>query len=163
MGVKKIVIPLQEDSDSGEEINDSGTQSVDNFGINLDTFLKEARQTAKTKIVTNPVPKFQKTTMKRNLPPSLKKLNIRAAQRLSSAAKHTLMSSSISHLPQNDQREYKRLKELIAKKEKTKNIKEKDNQENGSLNKIGNASRQTTDSNSEKTRPENSGKTSEQV
>ena len=112
---KKIVIPLNEDSDSDEEKtkNPIPNPSVASFQLNLDSFLKEVRQ----KTV---VQKGQNVNMS-NIAKKNVSIQLKAkAQLLSTADKKKLVSSNISNLPLIKQLEYKKLKELIAKKEMLK-------------------------------------------
>ena len=128
---RKIIIPnIGDNSDSDEENEgvpgvqlskpDGGTSSMFG-GLNLEAFLKEARNTAapapsktNSNILVQPRQKLMMT-------PKLKA----QAQKLTLADKKKLISSKISHLSRSTQIEYQRLKEILAKKEREKVLSKK--------------------------------------
>jgi len=118
---KRVVVPLaEEDSDSDEtdEVAKQPTKSNSNmFGLDLEAFLKQARNSAKTAPVTKP--KYIKKKIV--LTPQLKA----KALQLTLSDKKKLISAQISHLSRSKQMEYQRLKEILSKKEKEKVLKEK--------------------------------------
>merc|ERR1719318_1381483 len=88
------------------------------FGLDLEAFLKQARNSAKTNIL----PAKPKVVKKKiALTPQLKA----KALELTLADKKKLISAQISHLSRSKQMEYKRLKEILAKRETEKVSKEK--------------------------------------
>jgi hypothetical protein len=101
------------------------------FSLNLENFLKGVRQETTKKRTTpppkparkNPPGKINKNVSNRVKPgaPQVKKLSSPSSKSsLSVAVKTDLMTSTVSHLPLAKQAEYKRLKELIANKERVK-------------------------------------------
>ena len=126
---KKIVIPLNYTSDSEQEEEqvhvapkppqqrfnkpDLVNPKTDSFQMNLDFFLREVRQKTSA-------PKDKSSTLsstaRKNVSMQLKA----KAQLLSKADKEKLARSSITNLPLVKQLEYKKLKELIARKEMMK-------------------------------------------
>jgi len=130
---KRVVVPLvEEDTDSEEEDEAVATEAVkattgNMFGLDLEAFLKQARNTAKPsitkarpnlpKLKTNlPTPKPRYVKKKIALTPQLKA----QALKLTLADKKRLISAQISHLSRSKQQEYQRLKEILAKREKEK-------------------------------------------
>ena len=128
--VKKLVIPLTGlDSDSEEERDAaksvSATRAVgtgEDFGLNLDSFLKQVRSAATATPSGAAARRRSKATQLRSqiqvkaVTPQMKA----RAKALTPADKRKLIYSNISHLPLQKQQEYIRLKQLIARKEKLK-------------------------------------------
>jgi len=114
---KRIIIPLNADSDSDEDtvksVPESQNVSSDMFGLDLEAFLKQARNSAKSTKNTSK-PKYVKKKIA--LTPQLKA----KALQLTLTDKKKLISAKISHLSRSKQQEYLRLKEILAKKEKVK-------------------------------------------
>jgi hypothetical protein len=111
---RKVVIPcIDANSDDSDDEDPSKAQhngsSSAMFGLNLEAFLKEARNTVPTS-TPNVQPK------KLLMTPQLKA----QALKLTLADKKRLISSKISHLSRSKQIEYQRLKEILAKKEAIK-------------------------------------------
>merc|ERR1712098_14721 len=119
---KRVVVPLAEE------------ESGNLFGLDLEAFLKQARNSAKSgpvippktkqasksnNVIPTPKPKYIKKKIA--LTPQLKA----KALQLTLADKKKLISAQISHLSRSKQMEYKRLKEILAKKEKEKVEKKK--------------------------------------
>jgi len=125
---KRVVVPLaEEDSESDEEeaIPGPAKDSSSNlFGLDLEAFLKQARNTSQTSV---PPPKPRYVKKKIALTPQLKA----KALKLTLADKKRLISSQISHLSRSKQFEYKRLKEILAKREKEKKLKVEKKQQLG--------------------------------
>ena len=131
---KQVVIStaVSDEEDLDQHISSAPQNPIissPDFSLNLENFLKGVRQeTAKKR--TTPPPK----PVRKNPPgkvhsvkvkvatPQAKKLSNPALPKppLSVAVKADLMTSTVSHLPLAKQSEYKRLKELIAKKERVK-------------------------------------------
>merc|ERR1719376_1287176 len=138
---KRVVVPLAADeSDSEEDEPDEGTKTKEPtnaggnmFGLDLEAFLKQARNSVKTndaKLKSNQISKLSSPVIA-SKPKYIKKkiastpqLKAKALQ-LTLADKKKLISAQISHLSRSKQMEYKRLKEILAKKEKEKVLKEK--------------------------------------
>jgi len=138
---KRVVVPLAPDeSDSEDEEPDEVTKTKEPtnaggnmFGLDLEAFLKQARNSVKTddaKLKSNPISKLSSPVLA-SKPKYIKKkialtpqLKAKALQ-LTLADKKKLISAQISHLSRSKQMEYKRLKEILAKKEKEKVLKEK--------------------------------------
>jgi hypothetical protein len=133
---KQFLIPV-ETSDDEEEIRASVpttpiANSSTEFSMNLEKFLKDVRQkTAKKKATPPPKPVRKNPPGKLSQPRQPpKKLILSHAvgnksspkSLLSNAIKTDLMTSTVSHLPAAKQAEYKQLKELIAKKERDKQL-----------------------------------------
>merc|ERR1719357_1975806 len=114
---KRVIIPLNADSDSDEDtaksVPESQNVSSDMFGLDLEAFLKQARNSAKSAKKTSK-PKYVKKKIA--LTPQLKA----KALQLTLTDKKKLISAKISHLSRSKQQEYLRLKEILAKKEKVK-------------------------------------------
>merc|ERR1719270_365951 len=119
---RKIIIPRIEDSSDSEGESEKGLPTKSTMaisspssmfgGLNLEAFLKEARNTA-------PVPSHSSSNKpaqpqkKFMMTPKLKA----QAKKLTLADKKKLISSKISHLSRSTQIEFQRLKELLAKKD----------------------------------------------
>ena len=128
---RKIIIPRIEDSSDSEGESEEGLPTKPSMaisspssmfgGLNLEAFLKEARNTApapshsSSNKPAQPQKKFMMT-------PKLKA----QAKKLTLADKKKLISSKISHLSRSTQIEFQRLKELLAKKEREKALAKKD-------------------------------------
>merc|ERR1719357_692076 len=114
---KRVIIPLNADSDSDEDtvksVPESQNVSSDMFGLDLEAFLKQARNSAKAAKNTSK-PKYVKKKIA--LTPQLKA----KALQLTLTDKKKLISAKISHLSRSKQQEYLRLKEILSKKEKVK-------------------------------------------
>merc|ERR1719357_2310790 len=114
---KRVIIPLNADSDSNEDtvksVPESQNVSSDMFGLDLEAFLKQARNSAKS-AKNSSKPKYVKKKIA--LTPQLKA----KALQLTLTDKKKLISAKISHLSRSKQQEYLRLKEILAKKEKVK-------------------------------------------
>merc|ERR1719357_1594779 len=114
---KRVIIPLNADSDSNEDtvksVPESQNVSSDMFGLDLEAFLKQARNSAKAAKNTSK-PKYVKKKIA--LTPQLKA----KALQLTLTDKKKLISAKISHLSRSKQQEYLRLKEILSKKEKVK-------------------------------------------
>jgi len=111
---KKVVITRMDsdsDDDDVEEKPKGPAVIPEIFGLNLEAFLKEARNTAPPPTKTAAA-KVKTLTMT----PKLKA----QALKLTLADKKRLISSKISHLSRSKQIEYQRLKEILAKKEALK-------------------------------------------
>jgi len=130
---KKLVIPLtQQDSDTEEEEEEEMAASAkadktapsakvdktapsartgEDFCLNLDSFLKQVRSAT-----TGERRGAQRGPAGKDVTPQMKA----RAKALTPADKRKLISSNISHLPLEQQREYIRLKLLIARKEQLK-------------------------------------------
>jgi len=137
---KRVVVPLAaEESDSEDEEADKSEKEPakadsNMFGLDLEAFLKQARNSAKNDDAKpNTDPKLSSPALA-SKPKYIKKkialtpqLKAKALQ-LTLADKKKLISAQISHLSRSKQMEYKRLKEILAKKEKEKVLKEKKKQ-----------------------------------
>ncbi len=129
---KKLVIPLtQRDSDTEEEEKEMAAsarvsktapsakvdktapsaRTGEDFCLNLDSFLKQVRSAT-----TGERRSAQRGPAGKDVTPQMKA----RAKALTPADKRKLISSNISHLPLEQQREYIRLKLLIARKEQLK-------------------------------------------
>ena len=111
---RKTVIPsISADSDSEEEGQPPTEGGSSAFGLNLEAFLKEARNKAAP---NEPSKKPTAKGKRLMLTPQLKA----KALKLTLADKKRLISYKISHLSRSKQIEYQRLKEMLAKKEAAK-------------------------------------------
>ena len=139
--VKPFIIPLngvktQKELSQNSKSVQSNDLGLPDFASKLDDFMREIRTkgslkaSSKKKIKTTPPPKpIRKNIPSKNRNSSEMKLKNSLAKNISSkalnssispAAKNHLMTASVSSLPRKKQEEYKRLKELIARKEKSK-------------------------------------------
>ena len=129
---RKIIIPnIGENTDSEEEDETipgvqssklNGSTSSMFGGLNLEAFLKEARNTAAPSSSPSNANKPAQPRKKLMMTPKLKA----QAQKLTLADKKKLISSKISHLSRSTQIEYQRLKEILAKKEREKVLAKRD-------------------------------------
>ena len=128
---KKVVVNfLGNDSDSEEEesksVSNKNPSMSDNFfGLDLEAFLKQARNSSVTtrsnktnmmNIEAGEKEKQKVVVKKIALTPQLKA----KASELTLEHKKKLISAKISHLSRSKQLEYQRLKEILAKKQKEK-------------------------------------------
>ena len=137
--VKPFVIPLNDvnthihvsEKTDAMQNNDLG---MPDFASKLDNFMREIRTKSNskasrnTKVKTTPPPKPVRknipnkykiaTGIQRKALKNAKTSSKDLSSSLSPAAKNHLMNASVSSLPRKKQEEYKRLKELIARKEK---------------------------------------------
>jgi len=139
---KRVVVPLAEEESDTEDDDEADKEppkeSGNLFGLDLEAFLKQARNSAKSgpvippktkqasksnNVIPTPKPKYIKKKIA--LTPQLKA----KALQLTLADKKKLISAQISHLSRSKQMEYKRLKEILAKKEKEKVEKKKQQQQ----------------------------------
>ena len=129
---RKIIIPNIGDNTDSEDENETipapqpsklnGSMSSVFGGLNLEAFLKEARNTAAPPSIQSNSNKPAQPRKKLMMTPKLKA----QAQKLTLADKKKLISSKISHLSRSTQIEYQRLKEILAKKEREKVIAKRD-------------------------------------
>merc|ERR1719234_2330474 len=130
---RKIIIPNiggdNTDSEEENETNAAAQMSTQNGstssmfgGLNLEAFLKEARNTAAPPSSQSSSNKPAQPRKKLMMTPKLKA----QAQKLTLADKKKLISSKISHLSRSTQIEYQRLKEILAKKEREKVLSKRD-------------------------------------
>jgi len=129
---RKIIIPNVGDNTDSEEEDETlpvpqpsklgGSTSSMFGGLNLEAFLKEARNTAAPPSSQSNSIKPAQPRKKLMMTPKLKA----QAQKLTLADKKKLISSKISHLSRSTQIEYQRLKEILAKKEREKVLAKKD-------------------------------------
>merc|ERR1719234_402876 len=130
---RKIIIPNiggdNTDSEEENETNAAAQMSKQNGstssmfgGLNLEAFLKEARNTAAPPSSQSNSNKPAQPRKKLMMTPKLKA----QAQKLTLADKKKLISSKISHLSRSTQIEYQRLKEILAKKEREKVLSKRD-------------------------------------
>merc|ERR1719234_275127 len=130
---RKIIIPNiggdNTDSEEENETNAAAQMSTQNGstssmfgGLNLEAFLKEARNTAAPPSSQSNSNKPAQPRKKLMMTPKLKA----QAQKLTLADKKKLISSKISHLSRSTQIEYQRLKEILAKKEREKVLSKRD-------------------------------------
>ena len=131
---KQVLVPMATSDDESEQVNQTtralNTTEISEFSLNLDNFLKDVRQrttTSDTKRKATPPPKPARKNppgkiqpVKKSGPTFKKFPAAKSNSLLSVAIKTDLMTSTVSHLPPSEQAEYKKLKELIAKKEKAK-------------------------------------------
>jgi len=123
-----------EESDSEPEETDQkeqdGEKKNEIFGIELEAFLKEARNSSKPAQKTNMklLPKL--VEKKIALTPQLKA----QVSKLTLETKKKLIDAKITHLSKTKQEEYVRLKEMIEKKQKEKQSKKKTKHEVGKEN-----------------------------
>merc|ERR1712025_621888 len=135
---KRVVVPLAEEESDTEDDDEADKEppkeSGNLFGLDLEAFLKQARNSAKSGPVIPP--KTKKASKSNNVIPTPKPKYIKKkialtpqlkakALQLTLADKKKLISAQISHLSRSKQMEYKRLKEILAKKEKEKVEKKK--------------------------------------
>ena len=135
---KKVVVNISgNESDSEEEVEEQGKETTkqgsinaqDNFfGLDLEAFLKQARDSTQvsthgteSKIGRNSQEKQKVVTKKIAITPQLKA----HAQRLTLEDKKKLISAKITHLSHSKQIEYQRLKVILAKKQREKQLKAK--------------------------------------
>ena len=129
---RKIIIPNIGDNTDSDEENETipapqpsklnGSTSSMFGGLNLEAFLKEARNTAAPPPSQSNSNKPAQPRKKLMMTPKLKA----QAQKLTLADKKKLISSKISHLSRSTQIEYQRLKEILAKKEREKVLSKRD-------------------------------------
>ena len=130
---RRVVLNLAEDeSDSEAEVDDNqkvkdGGKKNEIFGLDLEAFLKEARNSSKlahnTVIKPSDPSRSQPKVREKKiaLTPRLKA----QASKLTLETKKKLIDAKITHLSKTKQEEYVRLKDMIEKKQKEKQEKKK--------------------------------------
>jgi len=124
---RRVVLNLTEESDSDpddetdQKVQDVGKKS-EFFGLELEAFLKEARNSSKP--AQSPFTRLQTPKVlekKIALTPQLKA----QASKLTLETKKKLIDAKITHLSKTKQEEYVRLKEMIEKKQSEKQARRK--------------------------------------